>query len=183
VAFGERLHARRWLGILLSMAGMVAIGLKTLDPQSGISAVGLGWLLASSIVWAFYTVLQRPWLGRLTPLQFNAVAYGLGSLPYVVFGAPQAFELQTLQAPPTAWLGLAAVAITGQFLGIFGWSKGVAAFGPTRTAVFLNLLPIYGLLAAVVVLGERPSLLALVATTITLSGVYLTNSRSPQDRV
>ena len=174
---GERLSGRRWLGIALSVAGMVLISLKTLDPKSGVTLVGLAWLIASSVDWAFFTVLQRPWLRRMTALQFNGVAYALGSLPYVIFGLPDATGSQALGAPPVAWLVLAGIAVAGQYLGFVGWSRGVSAFGPTRTAVFLNLLPVIGLVAAAVLLREPISALAMVATAVTLVGVYLANSR------
>ena len=174
---GERLSQRRWFGIVLSVGGILIVSLKSFDPNSGVTLVGLGWLVSSSIVWALYTVFQRPWFQRISALQFNGVAFGLGSLPYIVFGMPEALTQQQLQAPLFAWLVMFASAIGGQYLGFLGWSQGVAAFGPTRTSVFLNLLPIIGLLTAFVFLGEPITWLAALATAVTLTGVYLTNSR------
>lgn len=174
---GERLSGLRWLGIGLSVLGMGLMSLKTLDASSGVTLVRLAWLLSSNLVWALYTVLQRPLLRFVSPLQFNGLGYALGSLPYLIFGFPAMLEATTQPIPAAAWLGLAAVGILGQYLGFVGFSRGVQAVGPTRAAVFLNLIPIVGLTVAFLVLGEPITWLTVLATAVTLAGVSLANSR------
>ncbi len=174
---GERLSRVRWLGIGLSVLGMALVSLKTLDASSGVTLLGLAWLLASNVVWAFYTVFQRPLMKHISPLQFNGIGYGLGSIPYILFGFPQMLGATHSNVPLGAWLGLAAVAVFGQYIGFAGWSRGVQAIGATRAAVFLNLIPIVGFTVAYFVLGEPITWLTVLATAVTLVGVSLANSR------
>lgn len=177
MALGERLSAKRWLGIGLSALGIVLMGLKSLDASSGVTLVGLAWLLSSNIVWALYTVFQRPFFKTITPLQFNGVGYALGSIPYVLLGLPQMVQATQQAVPVGAWLGVIAVALFGQVIGFAGWSRGVQVIGATRAAVFLNLVPLVGLTVAHFILGEPITLLTLLAAAVTLAGVSLANSR------
>lgn len=170
---GERLGARRWLGIGLSLAGVSLLALKTLDPTSGLTAAGLGLLLAASLAWAAYTMLARPFLMVLNPLQFTALSVAMGSVPYVVLRAPVLLDPAVTAAGPAVWLGVAASAVFANYLAFLGWMAGVRALGPTRVGIVQNLAPLVGILGGYVALGEGITPLAAASAVVTLAGVYL----------
>ncbi len=55
---------------------------------------------------------------------------------------------------------------------------------PSQAAVYIYLVPVFGLLSAWLLLGERPTPFLLLGGTTILAGVILTNSASgkPQPR-
>lgn len=170
---GERLGPRRWLGTGLSVAGVVLLGLTTLDPGSGFSAAGLGLLLAASASWAVYTVLARPFFRLMSPLQFTALSVALGSMPFVLLRAPSLADPAVAAAAPAVWLGVAASAVFANYLAFLGWMGGVRTLGATRVSVFQNLTPVVGLAGAAIALGETVTPVLALAATFTLAGVYL----------
>jgi drug/metabolite transporter (DMT)-like permease len=53
----------------------------------------------------------------------------------------------------------------------FFWLRGIERLGPTRCAIFMNLLPLMTALAAVAVLGEPIRSYHLIGGGVTLIGV------------
>lgn len=55
------------------------------------------------------------------------------------------------------------------------YSQGIRALGPARTAVFTNLVPVFGVLLSVVLLGESLTRSMLAGGVLVIAGVMLTN--------
>ena len=53
------------------------------------------------------------------------------------------------------------------------WMHGIRALGPSRTAVFFNLMPIFTIIIAALVLSERLELYHALGAGLTLFGVVL----------
>ena len=52
------------------------------------------------------------------------------------------------------WLILLFIALFPSFLAQLAFMRGVAMIGPSRAGLFANLVPIFGALGAVMILGE-----------------------------
>ena len=59
------------------------------------------------------------------------------------------------------------------FLSYFYRLSAVGLIGPARAGVFLNLVPIFGPLLAVMILGEPLSIYHAVALALVLGGIYV----------
>lgn len=58
------------------------------------------------------------------------------------------------------------------------WYWGLRVLTPSQTAVYTYLVPVFGVLVAWVVLGEQPTLFALLGGAVIVAGVVLTNTSS-----
>jgi drug/metabolite transporter (DMT)-like permease len=79
---------------------------------------------------------------------------------------------------PTA-TGVALIVFIGllpSFVSQIFFIQAVAAIGPARAGLFLNLVPIFGPLLAVLVLGEPLSAYHAVALALVLGGIYIAES-------
>ena len=56
--------------------------------------------------------------------------------------------------------------------------RGVELIGPSRTGVFYNLVPVFGALLAVAILGEPFRLYHALAFILVLSGIWLAERKS-----
>ena len=56
------------------------------------------------------------------------------------------------------------------------WYRGLRVLTPSQTAVYIYLVPVFGLLTAWLVLGETITIFLLLGGATILSGVILTNS-------
>jgi len=57
------------------------------------------------------------------------------------------------------------------------WNRGVAAIGPNRSGMFLNLVPVLGSVLSVIVLGERPQVYHALGFALVLGGLAVGNRR------
>lgn len=128
--------------------------------------------VAAAIVWALYTIESRKALASTDAATLTGWSLVLGALMLV----PVALAFSDVPAMAAAMrpFDWAAVLYMGVFatLGAFLlWSKGVAAIGPARAAVFLNLVPIWGAILTAFAFLAAPPLHVLAAMALAIAGV------------
>ncbi len=180
VLFRERLSLGRWAGIGLTLLGALLVisrGNLTALVGNVESSFGRGEIAMSMAVlsWALYTIIGRNALKGLSPLSATTYAaiWGLALLvgAYVVIPAPDIQDAMSAR-------GLAAIlylGIGGTVVPFLWYYRGVAEIGPARTSVFTNLVPVFGVLFGVVLLGEPLLMSMIVGGGLVVVGVILTN--------
>lgn len=176
----RRLPAIQLAGTLAGFAGIVLIAvhgepgrLLALEFNGG----DLG-ILVAAIGWAAYSLMLRPGpvsrLGGQTAFAANALAGVLLLAPLALWesagGAPQPATME-------AWGAIVFLALFPSVLafGLFQFCIRVA--GAPVTATFLYLMPAYGVLLAVGLLGEELHLYHGVGFVLILGGVVLATRR------
>jgi len=154
--FRAPVSGRELLSILLSLAGVVLI-ITAGQPgriYEGDWNRGQLWVLGAAMIWALYSVLLRWRPADLDPrafLGFTLLAGWLALLPVYLFehasGQTVSWNLPTL-------LTLAYVAIFPSALAYIFWNRGVAMVGANAAGHFIHLMPVFGALMAVLLLGE-----------------------------
>lgn len=178
--FKERLGAKRWLGILLAFIGAVIIVARgdVLGAWNDLSqALGAGELLMFCGVasWAAYTILGRHALRGLSPIAATTYA-SLWGLLLLAIGA--AFEVPQLHASQFNWQVIASLLYLGVFgtvIGFIWYNEGIKAIGPARTAVFTNLVPVFGIALGALMLHESILISMVLGGVLVIAGVSLTN--------
>lgn len=176
----ERMSATRWIGIGIALSGaLLVIGrghlLALFSDLRGTFGAGECYMLGAVASWSAYTIIGRHALKGLSPLAATTYAtlWGLALL----VGA----HLLTPATGEGAGIGWqAAVAILylgaiGTVVGFVWYYQGIRALGPARAAVFTNLVPVFGVLLAVGLLGETLSLSMLAGGALVIAGVALAN--------
>jgi len=175
---GERLGRLQWAGVACSAVGVGLIITKgswravmhlNLRPGDFI-------LLAAQVGWTVYTVYGKRVLARHSPVVATTAAYILMLLPLPFLTAPL-FAAPDFTSP-VAWSVVFYQAILGSVAHIW-WYEAVHAVGPSRSAVFMNLQPVVGVLLAWAMLGERITASGLLGGAAVLLGVALMSRRAP----
>jgi drug/metabolite transporter (DMT)-like permease len=134
-------------------------------------------LLAGCALYAGYTVAlrDRPQMPALVFFTAMAAAACLSSLPFfaVEFAMGQAYW-PTL----TGWLILLFVALGPSLTSQVFFMRGVELIGPGRAGLFSNLVPLFGALFAVLLLGEEFHLYHAAAMALGLGGVWLSERKA-----
>jgi drug/metabolite transporter (DMT)-like permease len=176
----ERLGITRWIGIALAFVGAAIV--ITRGDLAGAwhditQSIGRGELLMLVAIsgWAAYTIIGRFALKGLSPIAATAYASAWG-LALLACGA--AWEFAAFDWSVISWPVLAAIAYLGVFgtvIGFIWYYQGVKAIGPTRTAVFNNLVPVFGILLAAVLLAEPVLISMVLGGALVIGGVTVTN--------
>lgn len=183
VLFRERLGGIKWLGIGIALAG-AAIIITRGDPLSVLHdisrSLGTGELLMFGAIssWAAYTLIGRTVLKGLSPIAATTYA-SLWGLLFLGIGA--SFEIGSVEWSALDWEVWASIAYLGAFgtvIGFVWYYEGVKAIGPSRTAVFNNLVPAFGIVLAALLLGEPILASMVVGGVLTIIGVTLTNRQT-----
>jgi drug/metabolite transporter (DMT)-like permease len=153
----ERATPRQILGMLISLAGIVVImtggepgRLLNLELHSGDA-----WIFSAIPLWALYSVLLKR-----RPAELGGVAFlFVISLMGVGMLAPL-FIAQTIMVAPRALTaeGAAAIVYVGIAASVIGyiyWNRGVAIVGANAAGFTLHLLPAFGTVLAIALLGEQ----------------------------
>jgi drug/metabolite transporter (DMT)-like permease len=173
--FGERLSMIRLLGVALSAAGTVWV--VTAGRPASALAGGLGRgdlvMLACPLAWTLYSLVSKVVLGRVAPLAANALAVA-AAVAIMAAAAPAGGSLDRPDHyGAMTWAALAFLGLGGTALGFTLYYIGIKSLGPHRAAAYINLVPVFGVLAGWALLHERPDAALLVGLALILSGIRL----------
>ena len=171
----ERIMPQTWLGLIISLTGVVCIIIGSGKKfEIGIDAIlGDMMILLSAILWGLNTTLQKPLLTRYTTIQLSVMTLGIGMIGLTVIAIPSAFSMPWRSIPYSYYL--AAILSGALSIGTANvlWSYGVKKIGPSRTSNFNNMVPIFAFIIAYIALGETVAPLQIVGALVTMLGVWI----------
>jgi drug/metabolite transporter (DMT)-like permease len=172
--FGVRLTYAQFAGIALSLAGVFTILLHGDISTLANIEFNRGDLMFASAVLAFglYSALmpRRPRTHQLSLIMFTT---GCGSLLLLPFSIWEIESGTTLQFDALTLATLVYVVIFPSTLAYLFFNRGIALIGPNRAAPFLHLVPVFGSVMAIFLLGERLRLFHLIGYALVLAGVVI----------
>lgn len=175
--FRARANWAQIIGLVLSIAGVVLVAchgeparLLTLDFNMG-DAI----MLVGVIVYAGYTVALRfkpviHWQSLMIVLSGSAF---ITSLPFL---AAETALGATFVPDTQGWLVLLYVLAFPSLLAQIFYVRGVELIGANRAGLFINMVPIFGTLLSIIVLGERFQLYHSMALALVFGGIWLAES-------
>lgn len=175
--YRRALTSCRILGITLSLLGTVWV--VSQGDWRHLTGGGVGWgefiMLCACLSWVSYTLITRRALTGLSPLANTTYASLVGTLALLPFALQQGL-LDRLPAMQTKdWMLAAYLGLPGTVIAFLWYAQGVKAIGAQRTIIFTNLIPVFGVLLSVLLLGEQLTWPTLLGGALTISGVFLTN--------
>lgn len=155
VLFRDRLTMGQTLGILVSLLGVVTIICRgDLDVLLHLRPnVGDIWIIIALLIYAFYAAILRV-RPPLSSASFLSVIMILGALllaPVALWEARQGMHLQ-FDA-----LSIAVIFYVSLFPALIAYlcfNRGVELIGANRAAPFFHLMPVFGSVLAILLLGE-----------------------------
>jgi drug/metabolite transporter (DMT)-like permease len=171
----ERITGGQIAGTALCILGVVLVMRPDSLAGAATSRVLIGDLfyLLGGVAWGAYSFLSRVAMQRLSPPA--TLAYGMA------FGCVFLVPVAVLERPwgalavssASAWASVLYITVPGTLLAFFWWNLAIQRVGAGRTAVFTNLVPVFGVLLSWVVLGERLTGAQLLGGLLTVAGVWV----------
>lgn len=172
--FGVRATALQGVGLLMSICGIVLTAshgvpasLLRLDVNSGDAL-----MLVAILAYAIYTVLlrRRPAIHWQSFMIVLTAAGAVTSLPFAL--AEIALDA-AIWPDARGWAILAYVVVFPSVLAQIFYIRGVELIGANRAGLFINLVPIFGTLLSLAILGEDFHLYHAIALALVLGGIAL----------
>jgi drug/metabolite transporter (DMT)-like permease len=166
LVFGESVGRRIGLGLVAISAGALVLG-WTGAPTIGALA-GPALIAAACLAWAIDNNLTRK-VALADPLR---IAFVKGSIAGVINAAIAAWRGAAWPAPQ-AIAGAAIVGFVGYGVSLVFFVLALRAVGAARTGAYFSLAPFFGAVAALGLLGERPTMRLAVAGGLMGLGAWL----------
>jgi drug/metabolite transporter (DMT)-like permease len=171
----EHVPRRMIAGLALALAGSITIALSA---GGGFSLerrylLGCALVLSASFLWSSYSVVAKPHLGPDLPAPSVAMIGTLLGLPVVVFLGADGFTDRLVELPPVGWVAVVLLACGASVAAPVLWNVGLSLGQASRSGLYLNLVPIFGVVSSVVLLGESLGLEVFIGGAMILVGISL----------
>lgn len=172
---GDRMTASKLLGVALGFGGLVLLILPSLTAGVRATTWGLVAVTAAAALYGVAIIYSRHRVRGLPPLVAPASTLSLATL-FMLPVALVANRPWTLPAPSAVALAaLFALGIFGTGLAFIVYYRLLETANPTYISMVTYVIPIFGVILGVLVLGERLTWYALAGFALILLGVMVVN--------
>ncbi len=174
----ERMNRRKALGSAIALAGCLTV-IGNGNPLALVEGtVGLGeWLIVGCVMsWTAYTFIGRMATRTLSPLATTLYASLIGALLLGLAALVQG-DIAPASWSWRVWTGLFFLAIFGTAIAYTWFTEAVHTLGAGHASVFINLVPVFAVLQAALLLDERLGLPVLFGGLLVIAGVWLTTKQ------
>lgn len=176
VLFRERIGWAQAGGVLLSLAGVAVIA--SLGELAGLLHLSFNpgdvWVLIAVLSYALYSTLlrRRP---AVHPLSFLAATFAIGAVVLLPLALWEHLTVQPMLVTPVSLMAIVYVSVFPGFLSYLFFNRGVELVGATRSGQFIHLMPVFGSLMAIVLLGETLHWFHAAGIALIAGGIGLTS--------
>jgi len=163
---GAKIDRQQVITLVIVLLGNVALFWR---PFSGSVLAGVALMALSVTLYAVYIITGERWAQGCDPLM-RTVWTTLGAMVSTGLCAVATQQL-SLDFAPSGWLWAMLLGIVCTVLGIAFLWQSVADIGPGRTALLATLEPLFSVLLAIALLGERMSGLQWLGGLVILAGI------------
>lgn len=163
------------LGLLLSLIGAGVLVLSGRENELSFVQFDAGklWMLGAILVWAWYTLLLRA-----KPADVPQSVILVASILVALTAMLALLLIRGFEQPEVSGstvLAVLYIAVCASALGFLSWSYGISVIGPEKGGQFVHLMPIFGSVLAVILLGEEISVALLAGAACVIAGIVLVN--------
>ncbi|SFN97496.1 DMT family transporter [Mycetocola miduiensis] len=171
----ERIRPTSGVGLLISLLGVLLILTdgRLLEVFTTDYNVGGLYMLGAVAVWTAYTILGRTLkTAPVTSAALQSVMAAVVLAPITLLvGGPITLDL-------AGWWGVLYIGLFPSVLSLMLWNISVKKIGAGRAGIYLNLMPVFTALIAIL-MGTPVTLVQLLGGALVIAGVWLT-SRPPR---
>ena len=175
IFYHEKLRSQQLYGIVVSFLGVAIVVTK--GSWQVISQLEFNYgdvlLAVAPVTWAIYSLIGRRVMRQIPALTATAWSSLVGTILLFILALKEGFTGQ-IHLSAYGWANMIYMIIGSGVLAFYWWNKGVAVIGPNRAAIFVNVIPIAGMICAALVLHEVITILQIAGAIMIIAGVWLT---------
>ena len=175
----EKFNLIQFSGLIVSFTGVLII-FSHADLSKIINLdfnKGNAWMLLAVFSWALYSSLLKKKKLPFSTLGLVEILASIG----LIFLIPQFIGEQMygkeIKLNKAFFLILSFVTLFASIGAYYSWNKAISIIGPNRASIFLHLMPIFGVILAIVLLKEKFQTYHFIGAGFIITGIYLSNRR------
>jgi drug/metabolite transporter (DMT)-like permease len=176
----EKVSPIQWLGMGLSVIGICIIMINK-DPNLLVTDEN-SWkgdllLLGCVLSWATYSTISKPVVQEIGAIYtvFCAIVIGTILLGIGVIYAGYLTPFYIKNITLSGWLNLAFLGVVATALCYVLYYQVIHLIGSSKSATYIALVPVFGVLLAFLLLDEILSIPIIIGGALAITGVYLSN--------
>ena len=176
----EKTNFLQLIGLLLSIVGIGSI-ISNGDIQKIISLnfnKGDVWMLVCVITWSLYSTLLKKNKFKFTQFTLIQLMVSAG----LIFLIPQLFYEKSIGLEvnfnKAFFIILFYIVVFPAIAAYYCWQKGVEIIGPNRASMFIQLMPLFSAVMAIIIFNEKFELYHFAGAIFIVSGIYLSNKKT-----
>lgn len=177
---GERPQPWQWAGLCIAIGGLIIIGSAHGDSATQMTLIGFMCTVGSAAMWAASNLITRHAAknGPYEPIPFLVWSSIFPVIPLLLMSVWLEGGVHEMQQQLLAitWQGMGAVAylaLLSTLLGYGLWTQLLQRYPASTVAPLSLLVPVIGLLSAMLLLGEFPSGMQWLGTLGVLLGMVV----------
>ena len=176
IAFKEKVTRLQRLGVGFCILGACLVALRgSFSTFLELSFVeGDVLMLVAVFLYALYSAFlrRRPPMHPLSFLIYTFAMGAMGLLPFYIWelSCRLAFTLSI-----SAVFSILYLALFPSIVAFFCWNRGVESIGANRAGLFINLIPVFASVMAIIWLGESLKAFHMIGMSLILTGMILFN--------
>jgi len=172
---GERLTGLKAASLAAGLAGATLIAFQGPPRLGGAFSDRLAGdllLAAQGVFWSLYSVLGKPVLEHVEPMDSTAVTTLIAFAGVAAWAVPGLSPHAWRAAGAGPWLALAYLAVGGSFLGAVIWNYVLRRVEASSSANFIFLQPLVGVALGAGLLGDRLTRWTLAGGALVVAGMW-----------
>ncbi|MDL4841811.1 DMT family transporter [Aquibacillus rhizosphaerae] len=134
-------------------------------------------MLLAMLTWSIYSILIKKHTWKFPTYGGLLIMSVIAIVILIPLAATESSQLSAITWSPTIIIGLIYLGIFPSLIALMAYNKGISEIGPSRASIFLNLIPVFTMLGAVLFLGEKVTLLQFAGSFLVITGVIITNRK------
>ena len=174
----ERLRKRwQYIGYVAAFVGVIfVVGIQSLLDFKMEYLLGNIIILGAMVTWGLYSSIGKEAMKTLSPLEVNAGGALVGTVLFGVGAVYEGFWALPAMTDPVFWMNALYLGGFVTFIGFLFYFISIKNIGASRAGGFINLVPVFGVLASALILPDEPIYWTfIVGLMLVMVGITLVN--------
>ena len=175
----EKTNIFQLSGLILSIIGVATI-ISNADIEKIISLSfnkGDMWMIVCVLSWSLYSTLLKKNKFKLSQFSLIQIMVTVG----LIFLIPQFLYEQSIgldiKINKAFVFILLYVVVFPAIAAYYCWQKAIELIGPNRSAMFIQLMPLFSAILAIIIFKEKFQFYHFIGAAFIISGIYLSNRK------
>ena len=177
--FGTVVNRLQVTGLVLTFLGCIIVAAQGSIGNLLLLTFNIGdiWMLVCVLSWSLYSTLLKKNKLQLSQFSLIQIMVTVG----LIFLVPQFLYEQSVglnvKINKAFIFILTYVVIFPAIAAYYCWQKAIELIGPNRSSMFIQLMPLFSALMAIIIFKEKFQLFHFIGATFIISGIYLSNRK------